>query len=89
MFDSFGAVELEVEVFTFGLASLFSALEEGLGDFLGIFVAGIVFGDDDDVAIFTEDFAADDAGGFVTTAGATVDGDNATGVIFDRFKNLL
>lgn len=53
-------------------AGFFGTFDEGVGDFGRVFVAGIVLGDDDEVAIFAEDFATDEAGGFVATAGATV-----------------
>lgn len=56
--DGFFAVKLKVEIFAFDFAGFFGALDELVGDNGRIFVTGIVFGDDDDVAMLTEDFSA-------------------------------
>ncbi len=83
------AVEIEEEIFILDFAGFFGAFEEWFGDFLRVFVARVVFGDDDSVGVFAEDFAAKEAGGFVAAAGATVEGDNFAGVVLDGGEDLL
>lgn len=80
-FDGFLTVELDEKVFTESFASFFGALNELVGDGGGVFVTRVVFGDDDNVAIFTEDFAAEGAGGFVAPAGAAVKRDDFAGAL--------
>ena len=54
----------------------FGALDEGGGDFFGVFVAGIVFGDDDAVGIFGKDAAANLASGRVAATGTAMNGND-------------
>ena len=87
--DGFGAVEDDEEVLTLDFAGFEGTLDELVGDFGGVFVAGIVFGDDDSVGVFAEDFATDEAGGFVATAGTAVKGDDLAVVVLDRGEDLF
>lgn len=81
--DGGAAVELNEEIFVHGLAGFSGTRDELGGDSGRVFVAGIVFGDDNGVAVFAEDFATESAGRFVAATGTTVDGDNFARVIFD------
>ena len=68
---------------------LLCSLDEVGGDFFGIFVARIVFGDDDNVGMLSEDGATNLARRRVATTGATVNGDDFALVIFDGIKNFF
>ena len=81
--DGGTTIELDEEVFAHSFVGFLDAFNELGGDSGRVFVTGIVFGDDDSVAVFAEDFATESAGRFVAATGTTVDGDNFARVIFD------
>ena len=81
--DGGTTIELDEEVFVHSFVGFLDAFNELGGDSGRGFVAGIVFGDDDGVAVFAEDFATESAGRFVAATSTTVDGDNFARVIFD------
>ncbi len=70
------AVEDNEKILIEDFAGLFGAFDEHAGDGLGVFVARIVLGDDDDVAVLAENFATRLAGGMIAFTGATVDRDD-------------
>lgn len=81
--DGGTTIELDEEVFVHSFVGFLDAFNELGGDGGRVFVTGIVFSDDNSVAVFAEDFATESAGRFVATTGATVDRDDFAGVIFD------
>lgn len=89
LIDSFATVELDKEVFVESFAGFLDAFNELVGDFGGVLVAGIVLGDDDDITVFAEDFAAEGAGRFVAATSTTMERNNAALVIFDGFEDFL
>lgn len=87
--DGFFAVEFEVEVLMLDLSGFLGAFDELGGNSGGVFVAGVVFGDNDDIAVLTEDFSAQEASGFVAATGATVDGDDFALMVLDGLEDLF
>ena len=62
---------------------------ELVGDFFGVFVARVVFGNDTEVAVSAGDFAPFGPGRLVAATSTTEEGDNAAVVILDTVEDLL
>ena len=64
-------------------------LNERGGNFFGIFIAGIVFGNNNKIGIFGENFATNFPSRWITATSAAMDRDNLAFVAFDRSKNFF
>ena len=87
--DCGGAVHDLIEVAVHDFAVFRGALDEAGSDSLGVFVARVIFGNDDNVRVLGEDGAADGASRRVTAAGASVDRDDAPLDFAEAVKNFL
>lgn len=54
----------------------FGAFDEGGGDFLGVFVARVVLGDDDEIRMLGEDGASNGPGGGIAATGTAMNGND-------------
>lgn len=89
LFDSVIAIDGNEEVFILDFAGFFGTFNELLGDFLRVFVTGVVFGDNDGVGVFAEDFATDETGGFVATSGSAMKSDDSALVSLNGGEDLF
>lgn len=90
-FDGLLAVENDEEILVESFAGFFGAFNEHVGNFLRIFVAGIIFRNNNDITVLAKDFAAGFAGGMVTLAGAAMNGDDFRFVVlwFDTGEDFF
>lgn len=90
-FDGSLAVENDKEVLVESFASFFGTFDEHAGNFLRIFVTGVIFGNNDNVAVLAKNLTARFASGMVAFTGAAVNGDDFRLVIlwFDASEDFF